>query len=52
MQGPNPHVVVPNLPQDKAGIVPGGVWAFCPQKKGDHQGDCHKVLNGDNCIKW
>jgi transposase len=28
------------------------VWAFCPQKKSDHQGDYHKVFNGDNYIVW
>jgi hypothetical protein len=24
----------------------------CPQKKGDHQGDYHKVFNGGNYIPW
>jgi hypothetical protein len=37
---------------DKAGLVPGSVWAFCPQKKSDHQGDYHKVFNGTNYITW
>ena len=27
--------------EDKAGLIPGSVWAFCPQKKSDHKGDYH-----------
>jgi transposase len=38
--------------ENKAGLVPGSIWAFCPQKKGDHLGDYHKVFNGDNYIAW
>jgi hypothetical protein len=33
-------------------MVPRSIWAFCPQKKGDHLGDYHKVFNSDNYIKW
>jgi hypothetical protein len=38
IQGPDPRVVVEahQEPEDKAGLVPGSVWAFCPQKKSDH----------------
>jgi hypothetical protein len=32
IKGPNPL----DDPEDKAGLVPGLVWAFCPQKKSDH----------------
>jgi hypothetical protein len=39
-------------PEDKAGLVPGSIWVFCPQKKGDHLGDYHKVFNGNNYIAW
>lgn len=28
------------------------MWAFCPQKKEDHKGDCQKVFNGNNFITW
>jgi transposase len=52
IQGPNPRVAVPVLNEDKAGMVPGSLWAFCPQKKNDHQGDYHKVFNGNNYVKW
>lgn len=52
IQGPNPRAAVPVLNEDKAGVVPGSIWAFCPQKKKDHQGDYHKVFNGDNYVKW
>ena len=36
----------------KAGLVPGLVWLFCPQKKGDHTGDYHKVFHGKNFFQW
>jgi hypothetical protein len=41
IQGPDPRVVVEahQEPEDKAGLVPGSIWAFCPQKKGDQLGD-------------
>jgi hypothetical protein len=32
-----------------------GAWidlGLCPQKKGDHLGDYHKVFNSNNYIKW
>ena len=38
--------------KDKAGLVDGSVWAFCPQKKEQHLGDYHKVFNGSNFINW
>jgi hypothetical protein len=50
-QGPNPIVEAPEEPEDLAGLVPGSIWAFCLQKKSDHQGDYHKVLNSDKYIK-
>ena len=28
------------------------MWAFCPKKKGGHQGDYHKVFNGENFVTW
>ena len=28
------------------------VWRFCPQKKGDSEGDYHKVFNGQNFVGW
>ena len=52
IQGANPRVAVPTQSKDKAGLVDGTVWAFCPQKKGDHQGDYHKVFNGNNFVAW
>ena len=52
IQGPNPRVSDAVLNQDKAGLVPGSVWAFCPQKAKDHGGDYHKVFNGQNFVKW
>jgi hypothetical protein len=54
IQGPDPRVVVEahQEPEDKAGMVPGSIWAFCPQKKSNHQGDYHKVFNGTNYIAW
>jgi hypothetical protein len=50
IQGLNP--LGGEAPEDLAGLVPGSIWAFCPQKKGDHLGDYHKVFNSDNYIKW
>jgi hypothetical protein len=52
IQGPDPPIIVEahQEPEDKAGLVPGSIWAFCPQKKGDHLGDYHKVFNDDNYI--
>ena len=50
IQGANPRVEEPTLPTDMPGLVPGAMWAFCPQKKGDHQGDYHKVFNGENIV--
>lgn len=52
IQGPNPRVAQAILAKDEAGIVSGSVWAFCPQKKKDHQGDYHKLFNGENYVKW
>jgi hypothetical protein len=52
IQGPDPHVAEATEAEDLAGLVPGSIWAFCPQKKGDHLGDYHKVFNSDNYIKW
>jgi transposase len=37
---------------DKAGLVPNSLWAFCPQKKELHYGDYHKVFNGQNFVHW
>jgi hypothetical protein len=51
--GPNPRVEATEAEvEDKAGQVPGSIWAFCLQKKGDHLGDYHKVFNGTKYIAW
>ncbi|KAG7373516.1 DDE superfamily endonuclease [Nitzschia inconspicua] len=52
IQGANPRVAVAMENQDKAGLIDGTVWSFCPQKKGDHTGDYHKVFNGKNFVAW
>jgi hypothetical protein len=52
IQGPNPRVAEATEAEDLAGLVPGSIWAFSPQKKSDHQGDYHKVFHGDNYIAW
>jgi hypothetical protein len=55
IQGPDPRVAVGQETTEvtaKAGLVPGSVWAFCPQKKGDHTGDYHKVFHGGNFVEW
>jgi hypothetical protein len=52
IQGPNPRVEEPQTDADKAGLVPGSVWSFCPQKKSDHHGDYHKVFNSENFLTW
>jgi len=52
IQGANPRIAVPVETKDKAGLVDGTVWAFCPQKKADHQGDYHKVFHGKNFVAW
>jgi transposase len=52
IQGPNPRVEEPRTDEDRAGLVPGSVWACCPQKKSDHHGDHHEVFNGTNFVKW
>jgi hypothetical protein len=51
IRGPNP-LGEEATEDDKTGLVPGSVWAFCPQKKSNHQGDYHKVFNGTNYIAW
>jgi hypothetical protein len=48
IQGPNP--LGGKASEHLAGLLPGSIWAFCPQKKGDHLGDYHKVFNGGNYI--
>jgi hypothetical protein len=53
IQGPDPRADPSTATlEEKAGLVPGSVWAFCPQKKGDHQGDYHKVFNSANFMEW
>jgi hypothetical protein len=53
IQGPDPRVEAPEEPAEaQVGLVPGSIWAFCPQKKSDHKGDYHRVFNGDNYIVW
>ena len=40
------------LQSDRGGVVPGTVWAFCPQQKKLHKGDYHKVFNSNNFLQW
>jgi transposase len=35
----DPNLLGEEPTEDKAGLIAGSVWAFCPQKKSDHQGD-------------
>ena len=37
---------------DLGGVVPGTVWAFCPQQKKLHKGDYHKVFKSTNFMQW
>ena len=54
IQGPDPRVVQhKGLSKEwKASLVPGTVWAFCPQRKRAHTGDYHKVFHGQNFLDW
>ena len=38
--------------EDRGGVVPNTVWAFCPQQKKMHKGDYHKVFNSTNFLQW
>ena len=38
--------------KDRGGVVPGSVWAFCPQQKKLHKGDYHKVFKSTNFMQW
>lgn len=46
IQGPSISTSAP------AGLVPGSVWAFCPQAASASRGDYHKNFNGKNFVKW
>ena len=48
IKGPKPGATTDSPIEDRAGVVPGSVWAFCPQQEKDHKGDYHKVFNGKN----
>jgi hypothetical protein len=52
IQGADPRVEEALTPKEKAGIVPGTVWMFCPTKKGSHTGDYHKVFNAENFVTF
>jgi transposase len=54
IQGPCPLLVAgdPVTSEEKAGLVAGSVWAFCLRQKRGHQGDYHKVFNGENFVQW
>jgi hypothetical protein len=52
IQGPNPASRDDTLPSNKAGLVPGSIFMFCPNSTKDHKGDYHKVFNGDNFLRW
>jgi len=47
IQGPHPQ----NMKKDPAGMVPGSLWYFCPNKKAQ-KGDYHKAFNGSNFLEW
>jgi hypothetical protein len=51
IQGADPSVDQPIEAEEKPGLVDGCVWAFCSQRKGDQQGDYHKVFNSENFIQ-
>ena len=52
IQGPNPASTDDTLPSNKARLVPGSIFAFCPNNTKDQKGDHHKVFNGDNILTW
>ena len=52
IQGPNPASIDDTLPSNKARLVPGSIFAFCPNNTKDHKGDYHKVFNGNNFLTW
>ena len=53
IQGEDPRVEQPSsIRMEKAGLVHGSLWTFCPQKKKDSTGDYHKVFNSSNFIGW
>ena len=49
IEGPDLSIHEPPHATDSTGLVPGSMSDFCPQNSKDHEGDYHKVLNGDNC---
>lgn len=52
IQGPDPRVDTPKIAPEKAGLVPGSVWAFCPPKNAVREGCYVKAFNGDNFAAW
>jgi transposase len=53
IQGPSARATAESsLQKDKAGLVRGSFWAFCPQRADEHTGDYHKVFNSENFLNW
>ena len=53
IQGPNPRATEGSTNKENcAGLVPGSVMKFCPQKAKDSQGDYHKVFDSKNFTAW
>lgn len=49
IQGQNPRAVASAQRKDCAGLVPGSLWSFCPQKVTK---DYYSVFNSDSFCKW
>lgn len=52
IQEANPRATDPSKPEAQARLVPKSFWKFSPQGARDHNGDYHKVFNGENFTKW
>lgn len=52
IQGPDPRVESPTCSEEKAGLVSGSFWRFCPQQPKQHIRDYHKVFDGENFVNW
>jgi hypothetical protein len=47
-----PRAKDPTEASAQARLVPGSFWKFSPQGARDHNGDYHKVFNGENFTRW
>lgn len=52
IQEASPRSTDPTDESAKACVVPNTFWKFSPQGARDHNGDYHKVFNGDNFTAW